>query len=85
MGLAGVLGMKLSGGGRRKRYWVFFATHGAGLLLLLAPLRRALGVLLGLRPPPTRPDGVVDLEPEQWHRVPDPTLPNRRNNERGHR
>ena len=36
MGLAGVLGMKLSGAGRPKRYWVFFLTHGVGLLLLLA-------------------------------------------------
>ena len=26
---------------------------------------------------PARTDGVVDLEPEQWHRVPDPALPKR--------
>ena len=27
-------------------------------------------------------DGVVDLPPEQWHQVPDPTLPDRSNDER---
>ena len=59
-----------------------FITDILGLLLLLAPLRRALGVLLGLRPPPTSPDGVVDLEPQQWHQVPDAALPDRRDNER---
>jgi UPF0716 protein FxsA len=59
-----------------------FITDILGLLLLLAPLRRALGVLLGLRPPPTRPDGVVDLEPQQWHQVPDAAPPDRRDNER---
>ncbi len=61
-----------------------FITDILGLLLLLAPLRRALSALLGLRPAPTRPDGVVDLEPEQWHQVPDAALPDRRDNERGH-
>ena len=60
-----------------------FITDILGLLLLLAPLRRALSVLLGLRPPAaTRTDGVVDLEPEQWHAVPDLALPDRRDNER---
>jgi UPF0716 protein FxsA len=60
-----------------------FITDILGLLLLLEPLRRALSVLLGLRPPAaTRPDGVVDLEPEQWHPVPDLALPDRRDNER---
>jgi UPF0716 protein FxsA len=61
-----------------------FITDVLGLLLLLAPLRRALGVLLGLKPAPTRADGVVDLEPEQWHQVADAALPDRRDNERGH-
>jgi UPF0716 protein FxsA len=27
-------------------------------------------------------DGVVDLTPEQWHQVPDPTLPDRRDDDR---
>ena len=61
-----------------------FITDILGLLLLLAPLRRALSALLGLRPAPTRPDRVVDLKPEQWHQVPDAALPDRRDNERGH-
>ena len=51
-----------------------FITDVLGLLLLLAPLRRALGALLGLKAAPPRADGVVDLEPEQWHQVPDPAL-----------
>jgi len=58
-----------------------FITDVLGLLLLLAPLRRALGALLWRAGPPTRGDGVVDLEPEQWRRVPDPALPDRRDNE----
>ena len=55
-----------------------------GLALLIAPLRRALLGLAGLRPSAAhRPaDGVVDLEPEQWHRVPDPALSGRRDNDR---
>ena len=61
-----------------------FITDILGLLLLLAPLRRALSVRLGLRPAATRPDGVVDLEPEQWHQVPDAELPDRRDNKREH-
>ena len=57
-----------------------FITDVLGLLLLLAPLRRALGTLFGLRSQPTRSDGVVDLEPEQWHQVPDAALPHRHDN-----
>jgi UPF0716 protein FxsA len=60
-----------------------FITDALGLLLLLAPLRRALGMLFGLKPAPTRSDGVVDLEPEQWRQVPDGVLPDRRDNEHG--
>jgi UPF0716 protein FxsA len=59
-----------------------FITDVLGLLLLLAPLRRALGILLGLKPRPAAPDGVVDLGREQWHQVPDPALSDRRNGER---
>ncbi|MGH6663887.1 MAG: FxsA family protein [Pseudolabrys sp.] len=62
-----------------------FITDIIGLLLLLAPLRRAFAALLGLRPQPGAPDGVVDLEREQWHQVPDPALSDRRSNERDHR
>ena len=57
-----------------------FITDIVGVLLLVAPLRRWLGGLLGGAPPP-RADGVVDLEPEQWRRVPDPALPDRREDE----
>jgi len=56
-----------------------FITDTLGLLLLLAPLGRALRGGHGGAP---APDGVVDLPPEQWHRVPDPELPDRRNEER---
>ena len=62
-----------------------FITDVLGLLLLLAPLRRALAVLLGLKRQPAAPDGVVDLEREQWHQVSDPALSDRRNGERGPR
>lgn len=54
-----------------------FITDALGLLLLLAPLRQSMGAALR-RGPATRADGVVDLAPEQWHRVPDPELPDRR-------
>jgi hypothetical protein len=47
-------------------------------LLLIAPLRRALGTWLRGGAAPPRGDGVVDLEPEQWRRVGDPVLPDRR-------
>ena len=58
-----------------------FITDIMGLLLLIGPLRRALGAALRRGPPPPRADGVVDLEPEQWRRVPDPALPDRRDND----
>lgn len=53
-----------------------FITDVAGLLLLLASLFGAR------RAPPRRPDGVVDLEPEQWHRVPEPALRDSREHKR---
>ena len=59
-----------------------FITDVLGLLLLLAPLRRALGALLGRKPAPARSDGLVDLEPEQWHQVPDAALTDRRDDQR---
>ena len=64
-----------------------FITDAIGVALLVAPLRRALLGVAGLRPSAARrpADGVVDLEPEQWHRVPDPTLPGRRDDEHGDR
>jgi uncharacterized membrane protein SirB2 len=50
MGLAGVLGLKMSGEARPKQRWIFFAAHGLGLLLLLASgfaLVAKLGLLDG--------------------------------------
>jgi len=60
-----------------------FITDAAALMLLVAPLRRGLAAALRRGPP--RGDGVVDLEPEQWHRVPDPVLPDRGKREDGDR
>ncbi len=59
-----------------------FITDVLGLLLLIAPLRRALSAPFTGGQPPQRADGVVDLAPEQWQRVPDPVLPDRRGTER---
>ena len=51
-----------------------FITDVVGLLLFFATLFRRGS-------PPPQPDGVVDLEPEQWRHVPDPVLPDRREDE----
>lgn len=58
-----------------------FITDVLGLALLLGPLRRAMARLLGRQTATPRRDGVVDLEPEQWRRVPDPALPDRRDDD----
>ena len=50
-----------------------FITDVLALLLLIAPLRRAAGKALRGAAAPS--DGVVDLPPEQWHQIPDPSLP----------
>ena len=50
-----------------------FITDVLALLLLIAPLRRAAAKALRGAAPPR--DGVVDLPPEQWHQIPDPSLP----------
>ncbi len=55
-----------------------FITDALGLLLLVAPLSQRLSAAFG-GGAPARSDGVVDLEPDQWRRVPDPELPDRRN------
>lgn len=59
-----------------------FITDVLAVLLLISPLRRALAGAFAGGPPPRRTDGVVDLEPEQWQRVPDPALQDRRDGER---
>ena len=58
-----------------------FITDALGLALLVGPLRRALASILGRQTAQPRRDGIVDLEPEQWRRVPDPALPDRRDND----
>jgi UPF0716 family protein affecting phage T7 exclusion len=59
-----------------------FITDALGLLLLIVPLRQALAAVFGGGAPAQRADGVVDLPPEQWRRVPDPQLPDRRGDDR---
>jgi len=59
-----------------------FITDVLGLLLLLPPLRQAIGAAFGRGGLEQRADGVVDLPPEQWRRVPDPTLADRRGDRR---
>jgi UPF0716 protein FxsA len=57
-----------------------FITDIAALCLLIPPLRHAMSVALG-HVAPVRNDGVVDLPPEQWRQVPDPSLPDQRRHE----
>jgi len=58
-----------------------FITDIAALCLLIPPLRHAMRVAFGHVVAPVRNDGVVDLPPEQWHQVPDPSLPDQRRHE----
>ena len=55
-----------------------FITDALAVILLSVALWRT--VAGGAQAAPN--DGVVDLTPEQWHQVPDPTLPDRRNDAR---
>jgi UPF0716 protein FxsA len=55
-----------------------FITDIAALCLLIPPLRHAMRLAFGRAVAPARNDGVVDLAPEQWRQVPDPSLPDRR-------
>jgi UPF0716 protein FxsA len=57
-----------------------FITDAIAIVLLIFPALRSAAGALGLRQPapPRSRDGVLDLEPEQWHRVPDPRLANDR-------
>jgi len=52
-------------------------TDALGLLLLIPTLPGAIGAAFA-HSPARRADGVVDLPPEQWRRMPDPELPDRR-------
>ena len=58
-----------------------FITDALALLVLVAPVRNVLGAAVR-RGGDDDGDGVVDLPPEQWHRVPDPELPDRHNDRR---
>jgi UPF0716 protein FxsA len=58
-----------------------FITDIAALCLLMPPLRHAMRAALGHAVAPGRNDGIVDLAPEQWHQVPDPSLPDQRRHE----
>jgi UPF0716 protein FxsA len=53
-----------------------FITDVIAVVLLARLLRHAFAGA------PPRQDGVVDLAPEQWHQVPDPSLPDHRKDER---
>ena len=50
-----------------------FITDIVALVLLVGSLRRAF-----VGAAPRQEDGVADLAPEQWHQVPDPSLPDHR-------
>lgn len=55
-----------------------FITDLTALFLLVTLLRRTASAAFGRPMTNVRTDGVVDLGPEQWHQVPDPPLPDRR-------
>jgi hypothetical protein len=46
-------------------------------LVLLSPLRRLVSAAVRRDNSRSAQDGVIDLEPEQWRRVPDPALSKR--------
>jgi UPF0716 protein FxsA len=55
-----------------------FLTDVLAILLLIPPVRRALGAAFGrvvVRRPPAGSPEVVDLDQQDWHRVPDAELP----------
>lgn len=59
-----------------------FITDAVAVVLLLRPVLQIAAEALGLRRPPPSgrsPDGVLDLEPEQWHHVPEARLRGERN------
>jgi UPF0716 protein FxsA len=63
-----------------------FITDAVAVLLLALPALRAAMAALGVKQPsPPPPNGVLDLEPEQWRRVPDPQLRDEREGGRGPR
>lgn len=57
-----------------------FISDLLAFFLLVGPVWRAAGAAFGERT--AHDDGVVDLAPQQWHQVPDPSLPDRRRDDR---
>ena len=55
-----------------------FITDVLGLLLLIAPLRRALAAVILRNLRPAQSDGVVDLDPQDWRHVPQDKITDRR-------
>jgi UPF0716 protein FxsA len=56
-----------------------FLTDVLAFLLPVPPLRRALAGRFAGQASKPGPDGVLELDREQWRRVPDPELPDHRN------
>ena len=52
-----------------------FITDFLALLLLVPPLRRVAATGFNASAARRDRDDVIDLAPEQWHKVPDPSLP----------
>jgi UPF0716 protein FxsA len=61
-----------------------FITDIAAICLLIPPLRHVMRAAVNYAVPPVQNDGVFDLAPEQWHQVPDPSLPDRHKHEPKH-
>ena len=59
-----------------------FITDLLALLLLVPPLRRVATTSFDTFATRGDKDDVVDLAPEQWHQVPDPSLPDPRRNKK---
>lgn len=59
-----------------------FITDVLGVVLLVPPLRRAVAALFRRAAPKRRDDNVVDLDPDDWRRVGDPQLRDRRDGPR---
>ena len=59
-----------------------FISDVATLFMLIPPLGRALSAALGRIAKPPGDGDVVDLPPEQWHQVPDPSLPDQSRDQR---
>jgi UPF0716 protein FxsA len=55
-----------------------FITDFLALLLLVPPLRRVAAASFNTLAVRRDRDDVIDLAPEQWHKVPDPSLPDPR-------